>query len=85
MTLQELYNGKEQLKASFLLNMESMTNRMSRNGKNELIFGRHLTVDEILQKIDAISLDSIQELIDKIFSVKPAVAIIGQGIKDSSK
>lgn len=84
-TLQELYNGKEQLKASFLLNMESMTNRMSRNGKNELIFGRHLTVDEILQKIDAISLDSIQELIDKIFSVKPAVAIIGQGIKDSSK
>lgn len=67
MTPKELENGKEQLKASFLLNMESMTNRMTRNGKNELIFGRHLPVDEILQKIDGISLDSVQKLIGKIF------------------
>lgn len=81
-TPQELENGKEQLKASFLLNMESMTNRMSRNGKNELIFGNHLTVDEILQKIDAISLESIQQLIDQIFSAEPAVAIIGQDVQN---
>lgn len=81
-TPKELENGKEQLKASFLLNMESMTNRMTRNGKNELIFGRHLPVDEILQKIDGISLDSVQKLIGKIFSVEPAVAIIGQDVQN---
>ncbi|MED3660448.1 pitrilysin family protein [Ureibacillus sp. FSL K6-8385] len=78
----ELENGKEQLKASFLLNMESMTNRMTRNGKNELIFGRHLTIDEIIEKIEAISMDSVTALIQKIFSVEPAVAIIGQDVQN---
>ena len=44
-----------------------MTNRMSRNGKNELIFGRHMTIDEIIQKIEAISMDSMTQLIKRFF------------------
>lgn len=84
-TESELTNGKEQLKASFILNSESMTNRMSRNGKNELVHERHQTLNEVIQRIDDISKDSIYELIERIFSVEPAVAIIGQGVHQHTK
>lgn len=79
-TVQELVNGKEQLKGSLILNSESTTNRMSRNGRNEMVHGRHESIDEVIEKIDKISMDSINELIEKILTAEPATAVIGQGI-----
>lgn len=76
----ELVNGKEQLKGSLILNSESTTNRMSRNGRNELVHGRHETIDEVIDRIDKISMDSMNELIEKILCVEPATAVIGQGV-----
>ncbi|GAB7388269.1 pitrilysin family protein [Bacillaceae bacterium] len=64
----ELAKGKEQLKGSLMLNLESTNSRMSRLGKNELLLGYHLTLDEILQKIDEITLDSVKEVSATLFS-----------------
>ncbi|MFC7685366.1 M16 family metallopeptidase [Ureibacillus sp. GCM10028918] len=77
----ELMNAKEQLKGSFVLGLESTNSRMSRNGRNELIHGRHKSVDEIISEIDEVSMDKVNDLINAILSVDPAISKIGQGVK----
>ncbi|AWE06723.1 peptidase M16 [Lysinibacillus sp. 2017] len=76
-TEEELENAKEQLKGSFVLGLEGTEDYMNRNGVNELIHQNHRTVDEVLAKIDAISMDSMDDLITKILLNEPAIAIIG--------
>lgn len=75
-THEELTNAKEQLKASVLLSIESMESRMSRNGKAELIFGQHKTTDDVLAGVDAITMDSCDELLQTILTKQRAIAII---------
>ena len=75
-THEELTNAKEQLKASVVLGIESMETRMSRNGKAELIFGRHKTIDEVIAGVDAISMEACDRLIQTIFTKERATAII---------
>ena len=78
MTEEELENAKEQLKGSFVLGLEGTESHMNRNGVNELVHqGVHRSVDEILQRIDTISMESIDALIEKILKAEPAIAIIG--------
>ena len=40
-TSKELNNSKEQLKGNLMLSLESTNSRMSRNGRNELLLGKH--------------------------------------------
>ncbi|WP_107932812.1 M16 family metallopeptidase [Ureibacillus chungkukjangi] len=77
----ELVNAKEQLKGSFVLGMEGTNSRMSRNGRNELIHGRHKSIDEVISEIDEVSMDKVNDLINSILNADPAIAIIGQGVK----
>ena len=76
-TEEELENAKEQLKGSFVLGLEGTEDHMNRNGVNELIHRNHRSVDEVLAKIDAITMESMDELITKILLNEPAIAIIG--------
>ena len=48
--------GKEQLKGNLILSLESTSSRMNRLGKNELMLGRHYTLDEMLERIDQVEL-----------------------------
>lgn len=73
----ELENAKEQLKGGFVLGLEGTEDFMNRNGVNELIHQNHRSVDEVLAKIDAISMETIDELITQILLSEPAIAIIG--------
>lgn len=84
-TARELENAKEQMKGSFVLSQESSTNRMSRNGKNEFVHGYHATIDEVLERIDRISMSSLHRLTENILTKEPATAIIGQGIQEFAK
>lgn len=76
-TEEELENAKEQLKGSFVLGLEGTEDHMNRNGVNELIHQNHRTVDEVLTKIEAISMETIDELITQVLLTEPAIAIIG--------
>src|SRR5690606_39607053 len=58
----ELIRGKEQLKGSLILNLESTSSRMNRNGKHELMLGKHNSIDALLARIDAITMDDIKEV-----------------------
>jgi predicted Zn-dependent peptidase len=72
----ELNKAKEQLKGSMMLGLESTNNRMSRLGRNELLLGHHLTLDEILEKIEQITLEEVNQLASEIFTSERSLAII---------
>lgn len=78
----EIQNTKEQIKGSFMLGLESSNSRMSRNGKNELVLGKHPTLDEIIEKIDAVNEDTVQELINQIFQQKYAFSMVSPNEAD---
>jgi predicted Zn-dependent peptidase len=75
-TEKELKNSKEQLKGNLMLSLESTNSRMSRNGKNELMLGRHRSLDEIVQLINDVSMESVNQLTKDIFSERPSKAVI---------
>ncbi|MDI3256348.1 MAG: pitrilysin family protein [Kyrpidia sp.] len=75
-TERELDRGKEQVKGSLMLSLESTTSRMTRLGKNELLLGRHYTLDETLDRIDAVTPDDVRR-VAKCLESRPAVAAVG--------
>ncbi|OLO40940.1 peptidase M16 [Alkalihalophilus pseudofirmus] len=72
----EIKNGKEQLKGNLMLSLESTNSRMSRNGKNELLLKRHRSLDEIIDEINNVTIESVNDLAKTIFESTPAVSLI---------
>lgn len=75
-TKKELTNSKEQLKGNLMLSLESTNSRMSRNGKNELMLGKHRSLDEIVELIDAVTQDSVMNMTNKVFGEQHSMAYI---------
>ncbi len=73
----ELTRGKEQLKGSLILSLESTSSRMNRNGKNELMLGRHYTLDEMIERIEAVKMEDIRAVTASMLKVPFAVAMVG--------
>ncbi len=61
-TAEELAGAKLHLKGSILLSLESTTSRMSGIARQEYYFGRQYTADEIIEHIDAVTLEDIQNV-----------------------
>jgi predicted Zn-dependent peptidase len=59
-TADELASAKLHLKGSILLSLESTTSRMSGIARQEYYFGRQYTPDEIIEHIDAVTLEDLQ-------------------------
>ncbi|MBA5850451.1 insulinase family protein [Clostridium sp. cel8] len=66
---------KEQLKASYILGMESTTSRMFNNGKSLLFLNKVNTPQEIMNKIDTINNEKLNSVMEKTFK---------RGIKNSA-
>ncbi|THF81216.1 M16 family metallopeptidase [Cohnella fermenti] len=74
----EIHRGKEQLKGNLILSLESSGSRMNRQGKNELMLGRHQTLDEMIERIDAVTKDDVAEMIDRVMGADScAIAVVG--------
>lgn len=61
-TPEELARTKEQIKGSLLLASESVTHRMHRLGKSEIIYDRLISPEEVLQKISAVTREDVLSL-----------------------
>ncbi|MEW9697669.1 M16 family metallopeptidase [Paenibacillus sp. SI8] len=77
MTVSELQKGKEQLKGSLILSLESTSSRMNRFGKNELMTGKHYSLDEMIERIDSVQMEHVQELTKRLFSAPFALSMVG--------
>lgn len=73
----ELRKGKEQLKGSLILSLESTGSRMNRLGKNELMLGRHYTLDEMIARIEDVTMDNVNEVLKTMFNQPYALAMVG--------
>lgn len=81
LTSEELSRGKEQLKGSLILNLESTSSRMNRNGKHELMLGKHNSLDTLLARIDNITMDDVKEVTKLMLSTPFAVSMVGSNEK----
>ncbi|MNI51006.1 Peptidase M16 inactive domain protein [compost metagenome] len=77
MTDSELKKGKEQLKGSLILSLESTSSRMNRLGKNELMTGKHYSLDEMIERIESVQMDHVNDLTKVLLSQPFAVSMVG--------
>jgi predicted Zn-dependent peptidase len=73
----ELERGKGMLAGGVVLDLEDTGSRMSRLGKGELLYERPLTVDELLERIDRVSLAEVNELAEELLASPMSLAAVG--------
>ena len=76
-TAEELERGKGQLRGNLVLGLEDTSSRMSRIGKAELVYGELLSVDEIITRINDVTLDDVAEVGAAVLAVPPTLAVVG--------
>jgi predicted Zn-dependent peptidase len=65
----ELDEAKAQLKGKLLLSQENTSNRMTRLAKSELYFNRFVTLDELVENIDAVTSEELLTFSQDFFDV----------------
>ena len=76
-TEEELVRGKGQLRGGMVLGLEDSGSRMSRLGKAELVYDELLSIEEIIGRLDAVTLDQVRELAAELFGQPEILAIVG--------
>jgi predicted Zn-dependent peptidase len=75
---EELRRAKDQLKGSLMLSLESSTARMSNLARQEMYFDRFYSMDELLEKIEAVTADDIRAFANEFFRTESiAVTVLG--------
>jgi len=83
---EELRRSKDQLKGSLMLSLESSTARMSNLARQEMYFDRFYDLDELIEKIEAVTTEDLQSLANEFFHTELiAVTALGNlsGLKIS--
>jgi predicted Zn-dependent peptidase len=83
---EELRRSKDQLKGSLMLSLESSSARMSNLARQEMYFDRFYDLDELIEKIEAVTVEDLTSLANEFFNTESvAVTILGNltGLKIS--
>jgi predicted Zn-dependent peptidase len=76
--VEELQRAKDYLKGSLLLSLESTMSRMSNLARQDMYYGRQISLDEIAQYVDAVTVDDIVTVANELFTTgKIALTILG--------
>ena len=75
---EELRRSKAQLKGSLMLSLESSTSRMSNLARQEMYFDRYYDLDELIQRIEAVTANDLASLANEFFKTE-AVAVTALG------
>lgn len=73
----EVVRGKGMTKGSLVLGLEDTGSRMSRIGKGELLYGDVLTVDDLLGRIDAVTVDDVRAVAADLLHRPMHLAAVG--------
>ena len=74
LTKEEFIRSKEQLKGSYMLGQESTSARSNAIGKMELLRGRVYSEEEIMQRIERITMDDVQAILPKVLDANAMCA-----------
>jgi predicted Zn-dependent peptidase len=76
-TAAEVERGKAQVRGNVGLGLEDTGSRMTRLGKSELVVGELRSVDEILDRVAAITPDDVNEVARMVAAAPQALAVVG--------
>ncbi|MCI6967326.1 insulinase family protein [bacterium] len=74
LTKEEFIRSKEQLKGSYVLGQESTSARSNAIGKMELLRSRVYSEEEIMQRIERITMDDVQAILPKVLDANAMCA-----------
>jgi predicted Zn-dependent peptidase len=72
----EVQRAKDHLKGSLMLSLENTASRMSHLARQEIYFGRHVSLDETLAEIDAVTPDDVRRVALDLFEPGELVATV---------
>ena len=74
---EEFDRAKGHLKGSLVLSLEDTSGRMSRLGRSEVSHGEILTVDQLLERIENVSMDDAGRAAQRVLTQRMALAVVG--------
>ena len=74
---EEIERAKGQVRGSMVLGLEDPGARMTRIGKSELAYGEILGVDDLLARVDAVTVADVSVLAEDLLSRPRALSIVG--------
>ena len=78
-TDRELCTARELIKSGIILSLESSSSRMNRLGSGLLLLGKCLTADEIIERYDAVTAESVLALArEKLAPEKMGFSAVGR-------
>ncbi|MFE7874334.1 M16 family metallopeptidase [Micromonospora humida] len=77
LTEAEVARGKGMSKGSFVLGLEDTGSRMSRLAKGELLYGDLMPVDELLARVDAVTVADVNTLAAELLGRPMSLAVVG--------
>jgi predicted Zn-dependent peptidase len=75
---EELQRAKAYIKGSLLLSLESSNSRMGNLARQEMYFGRHISMDEIARSVDSVTAEQVQSVAQDFFQPERlAITVLG--------
>jgi predicted Zn-dependent peptidase len=82
---EELRDAKEYTKGNLYLAAESVDNQMVRLAQNEIHFGQYISLETVIEKIDAVKAEEIQQVARNLFKRdQMSLTLLGTQAKDQS-
>jgi predicted Zn-dependent peptidase len=72
----ELHRVREGIKGQMVLGLEATRSRMTRLGKSEVTGAELLSIDEIVERVDAVTVEGVNALARQLFDGNHALAMI---------
>lgn len=76
-TAEEINRAKAQIRAGNLMGLESTSGRCDRLGRSILSYGYPRSMQEVIEKVDAVTAQDLDRVARKIFCGKPSMTAIG--------
>ncbi len=73
----ELEVAKGNLRADLLLSLEDSGARMSRIGASLLLHGQVLTAEEVMARIESVTLEQVRQVAGRVLTAERALAVVG--------
>jgi predicted Zn-dependent peptidase len=73
----EVVRGKGMMKGSLVLGLEDTGSRMSRLGKGELLYDDMLSVDDLLARVDAVTVEDVRAIAAELLNRPMSLAVVG--------
>jgi predicted Zn-dependent peptidase len=77
LTADEIERGKGQVRGGMVLGLEDAGSRMTRIGKSEICYGAILGVDEVLARIDAVTVADVAEVAADVLGRPRCLTVVG--------